>query len=139
MSTRQRVASAPSTARWSKVRASRTIGRIAIVSWPATARLVRAEFMRLREREFVLAAETMDEAIRYQFETRHDDAETGPCILAGPSCDSADVLYEKRPVQLPLALESGDKVRILCTGAYTSSYSSVGFNGFPPLASVFLN
>ena len=32
---------------------------IAMVSWPATARLVRAEFMRLREREFVLAAETM--------------------------------------------------------------------------------
>jgi len=32
---------------------------IAVVSWPATARLVRAEFMRLREREFVLAAETM--------------------------------------------------------------------------------
>lgn len=32
---------------------------IAIVSWPATARLVRAEFMRLRDREFVLAAETM--------------------------------------------------------------------------------
>ena len=52
-------------------------------------------------------AETMDEAIRYQFETRHGDAETGPCILAGPSCDSADVLYEKRPVQLPLALDGG--------------------------------
>ncbi len=84
-------------------------------------------------------AETMDEAIRYQFETRHNDAETGPCILAGPSCDSADVLYEKRPVQLPLALESGDKIRILCTGAYTSSYSSVGFNGFPPLAAVYLD
>ena len=56
-------------------------------------------------------AETMDEAIRYQFETRHGDDETGPCILAGPSCDSADVLYEKRPVQLPLALAAGDKVR----------------------------
>jgi ornithine decarboxylase len=84
-------------------------------------------------------AETMDEAIRYQFETRHGgDADTGPCILAGPSCDSADVLYEKRPVQLPLALESGDKVRILCTGAYTTSYASVGFNGFPPLDAVFL-
>lgn len=84
-------------------------------------------------------AETMDEAIRYQFETRHgEDADTGPCILAGPSCDSADVLYEKRPVQLPLDLEDGDKVRILCTGAYTTSYSSVGFNGFPPLRSVFL-
>lgn len=84
-------------------------------------------------------AETMDEAIRYQFETRHGEAETGPCILAGPSCDSADVLYEKRPVQLPLGLTSGDKVRILCTGAYTTSYSSVGFNGFPPLDAVFLN
>ena len=83
-------------------------------------------------------AETMDEAIRYQFETRHGQAETGPCILAGPSCDSADVLYEKRPVQLPLALEAGDKVRILCTGAYTTSYSSVGFNGFPPLDAVYL-
>lgn len=83
-------------------------------------------------------AETMDEAIRYQFETRHNDAETGPCILAGPSCDSADVLYEKRPVQLPVDLADGDKVRILCTGAYTTSYSSVGFNGFPPLRSVFL-
>lgn len=84
-------------------------------------------------------AETMDEAIRYQFETRHGEAETGPCILAGPSCDSADVLYEKRPVQLPLELAAGDKLRILCTGAYTSSYSSVGFNGFPPLAEVFLD
>ena len=52
-------------------------------------------------------AETMDEAIRYQFETRHDDAETGPCILAGPSCNSADVLYEKRPVQLPLGARVG--------------------------------
>jgi ornithine decarboxylase len=85
-------------------------------------------------------AETMDEAIRYQFETRHGtEAETGPCILAGPSCDSADVLYEKRPVQLPIGLEDGDKVRILCTGAYTTSYSSVGFNGFPPLEAVFLD
>lgn len=83
-------------------------------------------------------AETIDEAIRYQFETRHGDADTGPCILAGPSCDSADVLYEKRPIQLPLDLADGDKVRILCTGAYTTSYSSVGFNGFPPLGAVFL-
>ena len=83
-------------------------------------------------------AETIDEAIRYQFETRHGDSPTGACILAGPSCDSADVLYEKRPVQLPLELAAGDKVRILCTGAYTTSYSSVGFNGFPPLDAVFI-
>jgi ornithine decarboxylase len=83
-------------------------------------------------------AETIDEAIRYQFETRHGDAATGPCVVAGPSCDSADVLYERRPVQLPLGLEAGDKVRILCTGAYTTTYASVGFNGFPPLDAVFL-
>ncbi|PIB23212.1 ornithine decarboxylase [Amylibacter kogurei] len=79
-------------------------------------------------------AETMDEAIRYQFVTDRDHEDTGACILAGPSCDSADVLYELRPVQLPLGLKSGDKIMIRNCGAYTSSYSSVGFNGFPPLA-----
>ena len=78
-------------------------------------------------------AETMDEAIRYQFVTDRDHEPTGACILAGPSCDSADVLYEKRPVQLPLGLRAGDRVIIRACGAYTSSYSSVGFNGFPPL------
>ena len=78
-------------------------------------------------------AETMDEAIRYQFVTPRDGEPTGPCILAGPSCDSADVLYERRPVQLPLGLQAGDRVMIRAAGAYTSSYSSVGFNGFPPL------
>jgi ornithine decarboxylase len=78
-------------------------------------------------------AETMDEAIRYQFVTPRDGDAMGPCIMAGPSCDSADVLYEKRPVMLPMSLKSGDRVLIRNTGAYTSSYSSVGFNGFPPL------
>ncbi|CUH77962.1 type III PLP-dependent enzyme [Tropicibacter naphthalenivorans] len=78
-------------------------------------------------------AETMDEAIRYQFMTSRDHEPTGPCVLAGPSCDSADVLYEKQPVQLPLGLQSGDRIVIRCCGAYTSTYASVGFNGFPPL------
>jgi ornithine decarboxylase len=83
-------------------------------------------------------AETIDEAIRYQFATERDHEPTGPCILAGPSCDSADVLYEKRPVQLPLGLCSGDRVIIRNCGAYTSTYASVGFNGFPPLDVVVL-
>jgi ornithine decarboxylase len=83
-------------------------------------------------------AETMDEAIRYQFVTDRDHEATGPCILAGPSCDSADVLYEKRPVQLPQGLKAGDRFIIRNCGAYTSSYSSVGFNGFPPLDVVVL-
>ncbi len=78
-------------------------------------------------------AETEGEAIRYQIQTMRDGDETGPCILAGPSCDSVDVLYEKRPVQLPLSLRAGDRVVIRNCGAYTSTYSSVGFNGFPPL------
>jgi len=78
-------------------------------------------------------AETMDEAIRYQFVTDKDFEPTGPCILAGPSCDSADVLYEKQPVQLPVGLCAGDRIVIRNCGAYTSTYASIGFNGFPPL------
>ncbi|GKY88564.1 type III PLP-dependent enzyme [Sinisalibacter aestuarii] len=83
-------------------------------------------------------AETEGEAIRYQIATPRDFDSFGPCILAGPSCDSADVLYEKRPIMLPLTLKAGDKVVIRNTGAYTSSYSSVGFNGFPPLDVIVL-
>ncbi|MEO1638681.1 MAG: type III PLP-dependent enzyme [Pseudomonadota bacterium] len=78
-------------------------------------------------------AETEGEAIRYQFITPRDGDPVGPCIVAGPSCDSADVLYEERPVLLPMTLKSGDRVLIRNTGAYTSTYSTVGFNGFPPL------
>ena len=80
-----------------------------------------------------LDAETEGEAIRYQIATPRDFDEMGPCILAGPSCDSADVLYEKQPVQLPVGLAAGDRIVIRCCGAYTSTYASIGFNGFPPL------
>ncbi len=78
-------------------------------------------------------AETMDESIRYPIRTPRDGDEMAPCVLAGPTCDSADVLYEKQPYLLPVSLEIGDKVLIEGTGAYTSTYSSVAFNGFPPL------
>jgi ornithine decarboxylase len=81
-------------------------------------------------------AETLDEAIQYRLLTPHDGGETGPVVLAGPTCDSADVLYERADYRLPLALAPGDPVLILSTGAYTTTYSSVGFNGMPPLASV---
>ena len=56
-------------------------------------------------------------------------------MLAGPTCDSADVLYEKTPYPLPISLAIGDKVLIEGTGAYTTTYSAVAFNGFPPLKS----
>jgi ornithine decarboxylase len=80
-------------------------------------------------------AETIDESIRYPIRTRRDRDEVGPCIVAGPTCDSVDVLYEKTPYPLPVSLAIGDKVLIEATGAYTASYSSVGFNGYPPLRS----
>jgi ornithine decarboxylase len=78
-------------------------------------------------------AETMDESIKYRIETPGRGGPSGPVVIAGPTCDSADILYEKTEYRLPLALEVGDKVEIMSTGAYTSSYASVGFNGFPPL------
>ncbi|HZP75125.1 MAG TPA: type III PLP-dependent enzyme [Pseudolabrys sp.] len=78
-------------------------------------------------------AETMDESIRYPIRTARDRDETAPCVLAGPTCDSMDVLYEREPYMLPVSLEIGDKVLIEGTGAYTATYSSVAFNGFPPL------
>ncbi len=78
-------------------------------------------------------AETMDESIRYPIRTPRDGDEVGPCVLAGPTCDSADVLYEKRPYDLPVSLEIGDKVLIEGTGAYTATYAAVAFNGFAPL------
>ena len=80
-------------------------------------------------------AETMEEAIRYPIRTPRDGDKTAPCIIAGPTCDSADVLYEKTPYPLPVSLEIGDKLLIEATGAYTTTYSSVAFNGFPPLKS----
>jgi ornithine decarboxylase len=80
-------------------------------------------------------AETMDEAIRYPIRTERDGDGTAPCILAGPTCDSADVLYEKTPYDLPISLAIGDEVLIEGTGAYTSTYSAVAFNGLPPLRS----
>jgi ornithine decarboxylase len=78
-------------------------------------------------------AETMDESIRYPIRTPRDGDAVAPCVLAGPTCDSADVLYEKVPYDLPVSLEIGDKVLIEGTGAYTATYASVAFNGFDPL------
>ncbi len=80
-------------------------------------------------------AETMDEAIRYPIVTARDEDAKAPCVLAGPTCDSADVLYEKTPYPLPLSLTIGDEVLIEGTGAYTTTYASVAFNGFEPLRS----
>jgi ornithine decarboxylase len=80
-------------------------------------------------------AETEGEAIKYQFSVpaRQHSAVSG-CVVAGPTCDSADVLYERNLVELPVDLSAGDRVIIHACGAYTSTYSTVAFNGFPALA-----
>ncbi len=78
-------------------------------------------------------AETADESIKYRIRTPADGGAVGPVVIAGPTCDSADILYEKTEYNLPLDLKVGDKVQFLSTGAYTSSYASIGFNGFAPM------
>jgi ornithine decarboxylase len=79
-------------------------------------------------------AETEGEAIKYHIATPHDGTPTGPVAIAGPTCDGADIMYEKSNYHLPLALASGDRIELLSTGAYVTTYASQRFNGFAPLA-----
>ncbi len=79
-------------------------------------------------------AETEGEAIKYAFRTPRDGEAEGPVTIAGPTCDSTDTLYEKSNYRLPLSLDAGDRVELLATGAYVTSYASQHFNGFKPLA-----
>ncbi len=80
-------------------------------------------------------AETLGEAIKYRLITRPAGrgGPTGPVVLAGPTCDSLDVMYERHHYQLPLDLAAGDHVVFLSAGAYTSAYCTDGFNGFEPM------
>jgi ornithine decarboxylase len=79
--------------------------------------------------------ETLDESIKYPIVTGREvyDCEEEDVILAGPTCDSMDILYQDHKYQLPLDLKAGEKLYVLSTGAYTASYASIGFNGFPPI------
>ena len=83
-------------------------------------------------------AETMGEAIKYRIRTPHDGGPEGLVAIAGPTCDGADIMYEKCGYRLPKALEVGDHIQLLSTGAYTTSYSAVNFNGFPPLRAYYI-
>ncbi|GAA2706516.1 GNAT family N-acetyltransferase [Actinoplanes palleronii] len=69
---------------------------------------------------------------RLEFPT-HPAGPTVPAIVAGPSCDSDDVLAGGVPVPVPAGLASGDPVWIHTAGAYATSYTTAGFNGFAPL------
>ena len=81
--------------------------------------------------------ETMDEAIKFPIWTEKK-GEMEEVVIAGPTCDSADIMYENYKYGLPLNLAIGDRLYWLSTGAYTTSYSAVEFNGFPPLKSFYV-
>jgi ornithine decarboxylase len=79
-------------------------------------------------------AETEQEAIKYRFFIPgKEEGNKIEYIIAGPTCDSADVLYENAKVTLSDKIQPGDKIIIDNTGAYTTTYSTISFNGFPPL------
>jgi len=81
--------------------------------------------------------ETLDECIKYPiFCDKKGCAEE--VILAGPTCDSMDILYEQHKYSFPHTMKEGNRVYIFTTGAYTQSCSCVGFNGFPPLRSYLI-
>ena len=81
--------------------------------------------------------ETMDEAIKFPIFT-HKQGELDKCVIAGPTCDSADIMYEHYSYGLPNDLAIGDRMYWLTAGAYTTTYSAVCFNGFPPLKDYYL-
>lgn len=84
--------------------------------------------------------ETMGESIKYPIymEKMESNPAMGTVVLAGPTCDSTDIMYENSNYQLPLNMAVGDRLYWMTTGAYTNSYSAVEFNGFPPLKVYFV-
>lgn len=81
--------------------------------------------------------ETMDESIKFPIWTEKQ-GELEEAVIAGPTCDSADIMYENYKYGLPLNLAIGDRMYWLSTGAYTTSYSAIEFNGFPPLEAYYV-
>jgi ornithine decarboxylase len=84
----------------------------------------------------LIEAET--NVIRYRLTTPHDGTEDGPVIIAGPTCDSGDILYDKAVYRMPLRLRDGDRVTMHNAGAYVSTYAAQSFNGFKPLGEYYI-
>lgn len=81
--------------------------------------------------------ETLGESIKYPVYSEKR-GELEDVVLAGPTCDSADIMYEDHKYPLPLNLAIGDRLYWFSTGAYTTSYSAIEFNGFPPLQAYYI-
>lgn len=118
----------------------------------ASAGVVRAEVLLATERSFDGnqrwvyldigryggLAEAEGEAIRYEITAEGKAGALSPAVVAGPTCDSHDVMYEAAMCELPDDLAAGDTVIVHNAGAYTSSYASTGFNGFAPPAEYYI-
>ncbi len=83
-------------------------------------------------------AETEGEAIHYNIQSFNKTDDFDSFILAGPSCDSHDILYEKNIYKLPKEIKAGDRLRIYSTGAYTNVYKT-SFNGIVPPKEIYLD
>ena len=84
--------------------------------------------------------ETINESIKYPIfvDNPNSSKDRKEYILAGPTCDSMDVLYMDYKYSFPSDIKEGDRLYIFSTGAYTTTYSSIEFNGFPPLQAYIL-
>ncbi len=82
--------------------------------------------------------ETLDESIKYPLYCEARGEACTDFIIAGPTCDSQDVMYEYFRNPLPAYVKPGDRIYWLTCGAYTASYAAVEFNGFPPLKTYFV-
>ena len=67
------------------------------------------------------------EGLKYKIRTERSGPDI-PWHVAGPTCDSVDVILRDEP--LPSDLQEGDFIFIRNAGAYTTAYASE-FNGFP--------
>ena len=67
------------------------------------------------------------EGLKYRIRTDRSGPDI-PWHVAGPTCDSVDVILRDEP--LPSDLQEGDFIYIRNAGAYTTAYASE-FNGFP--------
>ncbi len=82
--------------------------------------------------------ETSGESIRYPLYCELPGELSEEFIIAGPTCDSVDIMYEHFRNPLPTEIKASDRIYWLTAGAYTSSCCSVEFNGFPPLKTYFV-
>ena len=75
-----------------------------------------------------------DDAYTTDGDYQHWDNRDNLIVSQGVRC----IWNEDAKYKLPISLKAGDKLYWLSTGAYTSTYASVAFNGFPPIKTYFM-